>query len=214
MILIDDDDGDNDDDNDHHHYHQEFHFKELDDKTVCKAPDSAAEQMSEVYTEDRDRVRILDVAAGTGLVGEKVLTVRLYLSYYPLTCNCLVVKRLTDIPINRGMYEEKNKTALNFTVPVFLQYVIYCIRKSAFPPKSFDRNRSYFNLEKDFQKRKLIIFFSFPPPPPPPPPPTHTHTHTGACTCLSYYLPQDTPGRPLTPQDALYMLESHLFCSI
>ena len=36
----------------------------------------------------------------------------------------LVVKQFTYIPINRGPFKEKTKIGLNFTVPVFLQYVI------------------------------------------------------------------------------------------
>ena len=62
-------------------------------------------------------------------------------------------------------------------------------------PKTSVRNHSYFNLLKDFQKRKLFNFYFFPP---------LAVSHVGR----TYYpkTPIDTPGSPLTPQDGLYMV--------
>ena len=76
----------------------------------------------------------------------------------------VVVKQFTNIPINHGPFKEKNEIASNFTEPVFLlcHLLINASESLAFP-KNSDRNQSYFNLQKDFQNQKLIIFFFFPP---------------------------------------------------
>ena len=108
----------------------------------------------------------------------------------------LVVKQLTDI--NCGPFKEKNETSLNFTVLVFLQYVISSLmhKKFWFAPKNFDRNQWYFILQKDFQRRKLIIFFFFPP---------LTVLQVGHTVYLR--TPIDTSRCPLTPQDALCIVK-------
>ena len=97
----------------------------------------------------------------------------------------IVVKQFTNIPINHGPFKEKPKTCSNFTVPVFLQYIISSLmhQKVWFSPKNWQK--SIVNLQKDFQKRKLIIYFLFP--------------ATGSVTCRSYYLPRDTHWHPKTP---------------
>ena len=41
-------------------------------------------------------------------------------SYFPL-----VVKQFTDLPINCGLFKQKNETSMNFTVLVFLQYFYF-----------------------------------------------------------------------------------------
>ena len=75
------------------------------------------------------------------------------------------MKQFTNIPINRGPFKENTETSSNFTILVFLQYVISSLmhQKVWFSQKNSDRNRSYFKLLKDFQKRKLIILYFFPP---------------------------------------------------
>ena len=107
----------------------------------------------------------------------------------------LVVNQFTDIPINRGPFKEKTETGSNFTTPVFLQYVISSImhQKVWFFQKKSDRNQSYLNLLKDFQKRKLIIFFLFPP---------LAVLYVGHT--IYPRTPIDTQRRHFTPQDALY----------
>ena len=108
-----------------------------------------------------------------------------------------VVKQFTDIPINCGPFKEKNKTGSNFTVLVFLQYVISSImyQKVWFSKLILAEINLKFHLKKDFQKRKLIIFFFFPP---------------LAVLHVRHIIyprtPMDTPRRIFTPQDALYMV--------
>ena len=62
-------------------------------------------------------------------------------------------------------------------------------------PKNSDRNQSYFNLQKDFQRRKLIYSFFFPP---------------LAVLQVGHTIyprtPIETPRHPFTPQDAFYMV--------
>ena len=111
-----------------------------------------------------------------------------------------------SLPINHDPFQEKNETSSNFTVPVFLTicHLIYVSESLVFP-KNSDRNQSFFNLQEDFQKRKLIIFFFFLP---------------LAVLYVSHTIyprtPIDTPRRPLTPQDAIYMVRKPfiLFCMI
>ena len=98
----------------------------------------------------------------------------------------VVVKQFTDIPINQGLLEEKNETGSNFTILVFLHYFIFSLmhQKVWSSPKNI-RIRSYFSLQKDFQKRKLFIFFFFPP---------TAVSHVGLT--FNPKTPIDSPGRP------------------
>ena len=116
----------------------------------------------------------------------------------------VVVKQFTDILINRGPFLEKNETGSNFTIPVFLQYVISLMhQKVLFFPKDSDRNQAYINLQKDFYKLKLIIFFFFPP---------LAVLHVGHT--IYPRTPIDTPRCPFTPQDALNIVRKSFILSI
>ena len=80
--------------------------------------------------------------------------------------------------------------SVQFTICYFVT-----VSESLVFPKNSYRNQSYFKLQKDFQKRKSIIFFFFPPL-------AVLHvSHT-------FYpmTPIDTPRCLSTPQDALYMV--------
>ena len=98
--------------------------------------------------------------------------------------------------INHSLFKEKTETSSNFTIPVFLQYVISSLmHQSLVFPKNSHRNQLYFNLQKDFQKQKLIIFFFFP---------LLAVLHVGHT--IYPRTPIDTPRHPFTSQDTLYMV--------
>ena len=91
--------------------------------------------------------------------------------------------------------KKKTETGSNCTVPVFLQYVISSLMHQklwVFQKKIQTEIKSFFNLQKDFQKRKLIIFF---------PPLTLLHV----CHTIYPRTPIDI-RHSLTSQDALYMV--------
>ena len=73
----------------------------------------------------------------------------------------IVVKQFTDIPINRSVFKEKTETATNFyrTGISAIFHLLFNTSESLVFPKKSVRNRSYFSLQKDFQKQKLFIFF-------------------------------------------------------
>ena len=114
----------------------------------------------------------------------------------------LVVKQFTDILINRGLFKEKkNRFEFYHTAITATRHFFFNASESLVFPKHYDRNRLYFNLQKDFQKRKLIIFF---------PPLAVLHVvHTNYPRT-----PIDNPKCPFAPWDALYMVrKSFFFCS-
>ena len=114
----------------------------------------------------------------------------------------VVVKQFTDIPINRGLFKEKTETGSNFTVPVFLQYVISLMHQKV---------RVWFSqkilTEITYRKisiRESWLSFSF-------------SRHWRCYMSVLLF----TPGHPLTPQATLWhprmhsiWLESRLFCCI
>ena len=108
----------------------------------------------------------------------------------------ILVKQFTDIPINRGPFKERTEIGSNYTVLVFLQYVI----SSLMHQKEIDHILTY----RKTSKSESCTSSSF-----------SRHWQCYMSVILS------TPGHPLTLQDALLhprtpsiWLESHLFCSI
>ena len=105
------------------------------------------------------------------------------------------MKQFTDIPINRGPFKEKTKTGWNFTVTGIsaICHLLINASESLVFPNSSDRNQWYFNLQKDFQRLKLIFLFL---------PLAVFHVgHT-----IYPKTPIDNSRCPFTPQDALYMV--------
>ena len=111
----------------------------------------------------------------------------------------LGVKQFTDIPINRGPFKEKNETGSNFTVPVFLQYVISPLmhQKVWFSPKILSEINEILTYWK-ISKSECWLSFSF----------SHHWQFYMSVILFTPGHPLAHPTRPLTPQDALYMIRN------
>ena len=110
----------------------------------------------------------------------------------------IVVKQFTNRPINFGLsVQRKSKPVRILPYRYFcnIYHLLFNASESLVFQKHSDRNQSYFNLQKDFQKRKLIIFF-----------PPLAVLHVRHTTCIYPRTPIDTPRRPLTPKGALCMV--------
>ena len=105
----------------------------------------------------------------------------------------LVVKQFTDIPINRGMFKENTETGSNFTLPVFLQYVISSLmhQKVWFSQTILREINCILTYRKISKSEHRFSFF---------PPLVVLYV----CHTIYPRTPIDTSRRPLTPQDAFF----------
>ena len=105
------------------------------------------------------------------------------------------MKQFTYIPINHGSFKEKTETSSNFTVVVFLQYVISSLihQKVWFSQKILTEINSVLTYRKISESESLLSF---------------SNPATGSVTCHTIYprTPIDTPRSRFTPQDGLYMV--------
>ena len=68
------------------------------------APSQVAKTMSELYPEEKQReeIQILDVAAGTGLVGQEVSASRIQMSRANVCICMMIVSRLTKNTMSKS----------------------------------------------------------------------------------------------------------------